>query len=1058
MKIINNKNIFILLITAIVGMLVLLSYYTYLSYNDYIDTKKSTKSTYFIQNVDNLLNSIAKERLSSAIYIGTEDKLKYKAVEKSRVSTDNSLEKLSQFITQDNDFSVYKIQLESVQKNLKYARTKVDTLSSDYRNTLFKLYHEAIFNSLAGAMKTVVSGESSSEIKEYLLTSISYSELKENVELENTGISLALYGARSMSDDDLRLWDSLLMKSILPNFTILKDRVVASKLNTLLTAEEFSDIGSRERVLILQGSYSGDYSIDTKEWNIQVDKKDNYIEVAQNILHSAINKYSKNSVASSKEVMIQYAVATVIALLILFVLLIVYYNINKDKQLFEDTLRDIETVLNPYQQKELKELVENREINQIYKFLVNTIREANQAKDLFLANMSHEIRTPLNGIVGFTQLLKSTEVDAEQEEFISVIESSSDNLLSIVNDILDLSKIKADKIELEHIPFDVAEKMESSIESYGARASEKDIDLSVYIDPYMPKMLIGDPTKISQILVNLISNATKFTGMGGNIDVRIEQVSEDDKSVDIKFSVKDTGIGITDEQKGKIFDAFSQADVSTSRKFGGTGLGLAISGKLTKFMGGELDIESEEDKGSTFFFTLNLEKYEESIDHEELDMSGFNVALLVSDKKIREEQSNNLEKYVKYVGADFTIMTPDEIYNIDSYGMPDIVFIDYKNFEDKDKLKDYVKLDTKIILITTSDKKNHIAELEDQIDRVVYRPLNLTKTLKSLEIVNEDKKVTLVEEKEDNKIFKNIKALVAEDNAINQKLITSVLNGFGIDVTIAVNGEEAVQYRTTNDDYDIIFMDIQMPVLGGIEATGQINDYEEKHRKHHIPIVALTANALQGDREKYLDAGMDNYLSKPIELAKLKAVLLEYFSNKLTSKTDENLKEDTVEPIVDNKIEDISNSTEAEISKEISANIVVEKEDILVEKEEDITVTTDETSNIEDKNIEFKSDVLLFRETMLATNIYAIMLRNTDYSVETASNVDDFMDKIEDNHYRYVIFDSAPLMKVQCLTVELIEERGAKPLVFIEENKEDSACCETYTFNATSDELISKLR
>jgi len=1056
MKIINNKNIFTLLIVAIIGVLGVLSYYTYLSYSDYLDTQKSTKSTYFVKKVDNLLNSIAKERLSSAIYIGTEEKSKYKTVEKSRVSTDNAIENLSEFIAKNSEYSVYKIQLESAQKNLKYVRSKVDTLSSDYRNTLFKMYHETIFNSLVGTMKTVASGESSAEIKEYLLTSINYVELKENVQLENTAVSFALYGSRSMSDEDLRLWDALLMKSVLPNFDTLKDKFVASKLKTLLAPEEFSEIGTNERVLTLYGSYSGDYSIDVKEWNIQIDKKDNYIEVAQNILYSAINKYSKNSVASSKEIMIQYGVATLIALLVLLVLLVVYYNINKDKQLFEDTLRDIETVLNPYQQKELKELVENREINQIYKFLVNTIREANQAKDLFLANMSHEIRTPLNGIVGFTQLLKSTEVDAEQEEFISVIESSSDNLLSIVNDILDLSKIKADKIELEHIPFDVVEKMESSIESYGARASEKDIDLSVYIDPDMPKMLVGDPTKISQILVNLISNATKFTGMGGNIDVRIEQVSEDDKSVDIKFSVKDTGIGITEEQRGKIFDAFSQADVSTSRKFGGTGLGLAISGKLTKFMGGELDIESEEDKGSTFFFTLNLEKYEENIEYEKLDMSGFSVALLVSDKKVKAEQDNNLEKYVKYVGADFSIVTPDEIYNIDSYGMPDILFIDYKNFKDKDNLEKYVKLDTKIVLITTSDKKNHIVDLEDKIDRIVYRPLNLTKTFKSLDIVNEDNKETLIEEKEvDNKIFKDIKALVAEDNAINQKLITSVLNGFGIDVTIAVNGEEAVQYRTSNDDFDIIFMDIQMPVLGGIEATGQINDYEEKHRKHHIPIVALTANALQGDREKYLDAGMDNYLSKPIELGKLKAVLLEYFSNKLTGKVNEDIEEKIVESIVDDKIEDISDSKNIEILEESSIEVFDKEDDTPpIVKESQIEEESNEDSN---KEHEVKSDILLFRETTLVTNIYAIMLRNTKNSVEVASNVEDFMDKIEDNYYKYVIFDSVLLMNAKCLIVELIEERGAKPLVFIEDNKEGDECCETYSFNATSDELKSKL-
>ena len=611
MKIINNKSIFNFLILVVLVVLVGASYYTYESYKTYESRQKGTQNIHFVEQLDSTLDAIATERLYSAIYMGAEGKKGFDKVKEARVNVDNALSEIRQYIEKNRVFNTYLKRLKAAKENLKYVRTRVDTLSSEYESIFYEVYHQKIFNSLIGAMKIVGATDPSAAMKSYLGTYVDFTVLKENTQLENTGIFFILSASKKMSDQNLQLWDSLLMHDTFPKFTSLKNRSVVSKLNALLTPEQFSKIGAKERALILYGAYSGKYDIATNEWFSQVAKKMKYIDLSQGILSLTAKNEAKDSLASSKEEMTQYAIGTGLTFLLLLVLFVIYNNITKDKQLFEDTLRDIETVLNIEQQKELKVLIDNRDINEIYKFLTNTIREANQAKDLFLANMSHEIRTPLNGIVGFTQLLKSTDVDAEQEEFITVIENSSENLLTIVNDILDLSKIKADKIELENISFNAVEKFESAIESYAARAAEKEIDLSVFIDPDMPKMLIGDPTKISQILVNLVSNAIKFTGVHGMIDVRVDKVVEKTDNVELKFSVKDTGIGITHEQRKKIFDAFSQADVSTSRKFGGTGLGLSISGKLVQFMGGKLEITSQEDKGSTFFFTLNLAKSKE---------------------------------------------------------------------------------------------------------------------------------------------------------------------------------------------------------------------------------------------------------------------------------------------------------------------------------------------------------------------------------------------------------------------------------------------------------------
>ncbi len=1015
MKIINNKSIFNFLILIVMIAFAGASYYTYESYTKYEKTLDGSKNLQFVEQLDSVLDAIAKERLSSAIYMTNEGKNGFNDVKDTRNNVDLKISDIYQYIDKNKVFSIYKKRFDSAKENLKYVRTRVDTLSEDYESILFEVYHNKIFNSLLGAMKIVSSSDASPAMKSYLRTYSTFSNLKEHIQLENSGIIFILRASRKMSNKDLISWDNILLYDILPEFVLLKNKVIVSKLSALLTPEQYSQIGLKERAKILYGAQTGNYDITPDEWMAQVEQKMEYVALSQGILSLSAKNYVKENINTSKAELIQYASGTSLTFLLLLILLVIYNNINKDKQLFEDTLRDIETVLNIEQQKELKILIDNREINKIYKFLTETIREANQAKDLFLANMSHEIRTPLNGIVGFTQLLKSTDVNAEQEEFINVIENSSDNLLTIVNDILDLSKIKADKIELENISFNAVEKFESAIESYGARAAEKDIDLTVYVDPKMPNMLRGDPTKISQILINLVSNAIKFTDLGGSIDVRIDKVTEDDKNIELKFSVKDTGIGITHEQKKKIFDAFSQADVSTSRKFGGTGLGLSISAKLVQFMGGKLDIESIEGKGSTFYFTLNLDKSEEVAEKNIPNMNGFDVALLVPNDNVKEQVNPNLEEYVEYTGATFSISTGEEILERKSSDLPDIIFIDHRYFGREGEIEKYLDLDTKLILLTTSDKKDKLDEIKNEIDKIVYKPLNLTKTLKSLDVVHEETKEVKEVLVTNSIIFGNLNVLVAEDNAINQKLIKSVLNGFGIEVTLANNGEEALNHRI-NHEYDMIFMDIQMPVMGGIEATEKILEYEEKHRKHHIPIVALTANALQGDREKYLNAGLDNYLSKPIELDKLRTLLLEYFSDRILK--------DNVE---------VSTQENIHSMEEINETAVIENNEMI------------------------KFDILLYRENSLTTHIYVTVLNNLGYDVDVATSMDNFMNKLESKYYHYILFDATHFMKIQCLMVDLILNRNAVPLMFISDKEESNACCQTLSINATADEIKRKL-
>jgi CheY-like chemotaxis protein/two-component sensor histidine kinase len=487
--------------------------------------------------------------------------------------------------------------------------------------------------------------------------------------------------------------------------------------------------------------------------------------------------------------------------------------------------------------------------------------------------MSHEIRTPLNGIMGFTRELKETKLSEQQVEIIDIIEESSENLMHIVNGILDFSKIKVGKIELENIEFNPIEKLETSVDTYVAKAREKEIELKVSIDPSLPNLLLGDPTKLTQILNNLISNAIKFTPQYGTVEVTIQHQTKEKREEPLKtfvyFSVQDSGIGVTQEEKEKIFDAFSQADASTSREYGGTGLGLSIASQFIAHMGGKLEVESQVGNGAKFFFTLQLDIPNDLKPRKKNNLTKFTVGYIppIDHRNV----DKNLRTYTEYQGAKFVTYTQKSLLNLPDEEFPDILFIDYKCFEDEGELDYFLDLPLKIVLIVSDNREKELVDIRDKIDKIVHRPVNFTRTLKALNILTKTSQEQR-ETKKTIKAFEDIHVLVAEDNFINQKLIKSVLNRLGVEVTIVSNGQEALKARESNH-YDLIFMDIQMPLMGGVEATQKILAFEKLTKQKHIPIVALTANALEGDKEKYISSGMDGYLPKPMDVNDLEKTL-----------------------------------------------------------------------------------------------------------------------------------------------------------------------------------------
>ncbi len=857
--VIVRNTLYIIIVALFIGLIGL----SYKAYNIVLNYKKSEKRLENYKSIfaiNNLLESLEKEQFFSLLYLEKKDSRTEKTVQLKRLNVDKVFQQSSNLLPSQ----VLKI----ISDNLYQARYLVNSSSGKKAmDIIVKEYQNGMLEPIVSYLETNMN-------MKYRDTEVALIRLRENINLEKSLLAYSIIRKIVMSDKDLLLWNDILSKRVLPNLSHKIDEEVSLKLQSVFDSKTFEKMEREQRVELFLEQSRGEYKIDLGEllkvFNKKVKRVDNSIMI---LLQEYRVSIERRFIYNERQ-MYKYSIAILLVVIVIFILwkmINIVSNTNRERLFLTNTLREIESDLDIHKQKELKELISSNNSIEIYKFLEKEIKEPSRAKDLFLANMSHEIRTPLNGIVGFTKELQQTQLTQEQREMLNIIEESSEHLIHIVNDILDFSKIKAGKIEVESIPFNLIEKVESAIDTFVAKAREKNIELKVDIDPYIPVELLGDPTKILQILTNLISNAIKFTVNEGSVVVSVDKLVESSSGVKVKFMVKDSGIGVESREKKIIFDAFSQADPSTSRKFGGTGLGLSISSQLVKRMGGKLELESEVGKGSLFHFTLNLEKTESAKEREKLNLERFQVAYIspINSRTI----DSSLKRYVEYQGAKFNIYSTDTILTLPKDKLPDLLFIDYRCFEKKGEIEPFLALPLKIVLIVAENREEELGEISKQIDITLHKPVNFTRTMRALEVLNIVPKKEIKVDKSVSK-FLGMKALVAEDNLINQKLMKSVLTREGIDVTVVNDGKEALKLRE-KEQYDVIFMDIQMPVMGGVEATEKILELEAQTRLRHVPIIALTANALEGDKEKYLAKGMDAYLSKPLKIEELERVLID---------------------------------------------------------------------------------------------------------------------------------------------------------------------------------------
>jgi len=1018
-----NNRLRLISILPLVLLFVVSSYFLFISYNKYY---KAEELKYIIKNnmeLTSVIKEIGRERGLSTSSIGSQDMTQTRGeLLRQREVTDNSIEKAKEsliHIKSDNIFSgLYNSETDYDNQNifnhLKQIvpiRKDIDNNKISFSNAFYKRFNRDLTEPILKHQLLINHYRLDDEISS-LITSLSQLYIAtENSSLERDFVNYFLMKQRVMTKRDIAFWYQTRNKSSIFNPLEIQDSNLKRKIFSFINSRDYKNINrdiESSFAKLQKNIDDGEFSIEPISWFMMHEDKIEFFSKMQKEVVKTLLRKNDEYIFQNITILVVAGFFWLLALLLTILghktSKEISNNIKSLEDILNNTVKEIESDKN-FDEPSINaiksiNLNTNRGIKEAYKFLELLIEnarqdkiqalEANESKSLFLANMSHEIRTPLNGIVGFTELLKNTNLNDEQVEFTAIIEKSSENLLSIINNVLDLSKIESNKIELDIELFDPIIEFENAVDTYGVKASEKDIDLNFYLDPSINKKLLGDSVKIKEILINLLSNAIKFTDFGGFINVEITKMETISNHARILFSIQDNGIGMTKEQQLNVFDAFTQADVSITRKYGGTGLGLTITTRFLEIMNSELKLESQKERGTRFYFTLELEESVESTELAKLSIED-NISIVKYQASTDTQLDKYMEKYLDFFNISRDkFLTSNELKKFSRDNSIDSIWLDIDSADDV-ILSSLRRIESrKVTLITNFGDKSKIESLGFRGVNTLYKPITPTRVINALNILKKrdtENENSLKIQKESTRrngsaLFNSIqfdgKILVAEDNMINQKLVKQILQRYGIEVDLANDGLQAFE-KIKNRKYDLILMDIQMPVMDGIEATHEIINYENEESLPHTPIVALTANALKGDRERFLDEGLDEYIAKPIENNELLFVLKKF----LRQAEQVRKKESPIE------------------NKEVLVN---SNNRVTLEEYKEDAFSRNSIIKIVNESIEPKL-ILIAKKNPLEAQILSKVLANLKYKIEIVSDMGNLENKIKDTKYDTLLID-----------------------------------------------------
>ena len=1005
------------------------SYFVYNSYANY-------KAAQILQNklsenreLNHLVNNISRERGMTVMYLGNSSPNTLRSLVKQRKIVDEATTQYlahvkTKEVLHDHSHGIQNCQtcknvqtVENSMIQIRKSRELVDQQQTNFKDVYKEIYGKAQHTAISH-LEEITTNQLDPEINTYATQYISLVRASEYTSDERDFISFAIARSTEFEEEEINEWITLIARADAVTYNTLKNKLLVSQLDELLQSEDYlellDDINT-ERTGIISDAATGEYEITSGIWFTMLSEKTNTLSSAEEIILNAMDERA----VSVKSDALQFLTITLtiwaVSVLLAILGFLLSNEIARNIKNLEEVLKRVAADAHDKEEAVDINLHTAKGTAEAYDLLEHIIeqtrqdkesaQEASEAKSMFLANMSHEIRTPLNGIVGFTELLKDTGLEEEQTEFVEIIEKSSENLLEIINNILDLSKIESNKLEIEDIAFNPAEEFESAVDVYAVRASEKHIDLGCFIDPELEHPIKGDPTKIKEVIINLLSNAVKFTSSSGAINVDIRKLESEQEGITrIRFEVQDSGIGVTSEQKARIFDAFSQADTSITRKYGGTGLGLTISSRFIELMGGQLDLNSEPGEGTTFFFTIDFEEIETLNDSAKGTFSSINALVLESSHKTKRQETY-LREYLDFYGVSYTSFKDrNELDTLQRQVSYDLIFVDY-DYADEEALKHYSTLSQEFILLTKSYFMKKIDSMDLDIFKTLYEPLNNSKVKQVLDNYHNEnfsaKKAKKVNRKKFNsEISKfNANVLIAEDNIINQKLIKRTLEDLGLNITIASNGLEAFQKRK-DGNFDLIFMDIQMPFLDGMEATKEILEYEEDYNQPHVPILALTANALKGDRERFLEAGLDEYTTKPLVRSEIISLLNHFLSDHIVD-----------EPIIPNNITELEETEETvETQEDEVQSIEIEVPELIIEDTFEEETAQKEPEVVEEPQesiiVSYKTDILLAKKSNFESKLFTKILDSLNYSYEVINNTQALEEALNTNSYKVILLDN----------------------------------------------------